>query len=72
MSPVATIVVYSCTRRPLDILFVSGEPVKRARLELEGGLTPSLVANDDIVPVLLGPIDLTPPKDPKILLLFVL
>jgi pre-mRNA-splicing factor RBM22/SLT11 len=50
---------------------ISGEPVKRARLELDGGVTPSLVAKGDTIPVPLGPIDLTPPKDPKIMSLFV-
>jgi pre-mRNA-splicing factor RBM22/SLT11 len=47
----------------------TGEPVKRARFDIDGGSAPVL-AKGDTIAVPVGPIDLTPPKDPKIMSLF--
>jgi pre-mRNA-splicing factor RBM22/SLT11 len=50
------------------LFFSTGEPTKRARM-LDGSAPPQVTKGDTIaVPV--GPIDLTPPKDPKIMSLF--
>jgi pre-mRNA-splicing factor RBM22/SLT11 len=49
---------------------ISGEPVKRARLGIDGGAEP-MTAKGDTIAVPIGPIDLTPPKDPKIMSLFI-
>jgi pre-mRNA-splicing factor RBM22/SLT11 len=51
------------------LFFSTGEPVKRARLELDGGAGP-VTTKGDTIAVPVGPIDLTPPKDPKIMSLF--
>jgi pre-mRNA-splicing factor RBM22/SLT11 len=52
------------------LFFSTGEPVKRARFDLDGGAAPVL-AKGDTIAVPVGPIDLTPPKDPKIMSLFI-
>jgi pre-mRNA-splicing factor RBM22/SLT11 len=53
------------------LFFSTGEPTKRARFELDGGAAPPLLAKGDTIAIPIGPIDLTPPKDPKIMSLFV-
>jgi len=52
------------------LFFSTGEPVKRARLELDGGVAPPVLAKGETISIPVGPIDLTPPKDPKIMSLF--
>ena len=51
------------------LFFSSGEPVKRSRFDIDGGAAPVL-AKGETIPVPVGRIDLTPPKDPKIMSLF--
>src|SRR5271169_6150859 len=51
------------------LFFTTGEPIKRGRYELDGSVAP-LMAKGETIPIPVGPIDLTPPKDPKIMSLF--
>jgi pre-mRNA-splicing factor RBM22/SLT11 len=46
-----------------------GDGYKRGRYELDGSLAP-VVAKGDTIAVPVGPIDLSPPKDPKVMSLF--
>ena len=52
------------------LFFSTGEPVKRTKFDIDGGAAPVL-AKGETIPVPVGPIDLTPPKDPKIMSLFI-
>jgi pre-mRNA-splicing factor RBM22/SLT11 len=51
------------------LFFTSGEPIKRGKYELDGSVAP-VMAKGETIPIPVGPIDLTPPKDPKIMSLF--
>ena len=46
-----------------------GEPIKRGRFDVDGSPAPVLAKGETIV-VPIGPIDLTTPKDPKVMSLF--
>lgn len=49
---------------------ITGEPIKRAKLDIDGGVAPVLTKGDTIA-IPIGPIDLTPPRDSKIMSLFI-
>ena len=50
------------------LFFSNAEPSKRARFEMDGTAAP-VVAKGETIAIPVGPIDLTPPKDPKIMTL---
>jgi pre-mRNA-splicing factor RBM22/SLT11 len=52
------------------LFFSTGEPTKRSRLDIDGGLAAPVVTKGEIIKIPVGPIDLTPPKDANIMSLF--
>jgi pre-mRNA-splicing factor RBM22/SLT11 len=51
------------------LFFSNAEPSKRARFQMDGTAAP-VVSKGETITIPVGPIDLTPPKDPKIVSLF--
>jgi hypothetical protein len=52
------------------LVFSTGEPVKRTKFDIDGGVA-RVLAKGETIALPVGPIDLTPPKDPKIMSLFI-